>query len=203
LCSHLSLKLLGVAQSLCSKNALHAQNSFLAAYADRLILQLPAAFAATNRYTSLMPPFLYMLLGTCNQISFGVTAIEALFLGESVRGVLGDELIESKNKDDIELKVKYTLFLSFIVGLWQIAFRVFNLGFVSSLLADPVMSGFSTGGAFIIATSQLASFLGIKLSNTEFLPYSWRDAIKQADDWNWCAIGMGASGLALLYSLQV
>jgi sulfate permease, SulP family len=164
---------------------------------------LPSAAAAMNRYTSLMPPFLYMLLGTCNQISFGVTAIEALFLGESVRGVLGDHFSDSKNKDDIALKVKYTLFLSFLVGLWQIAFRVFNLGFVSSLLADPVMSGFSTGGAFIIATSQLASFLGIKLGNSEFLPETWKEACKQAHEWNWCAIGMGASGLALLYTLQV
>jgi MFS superfamily sulfate permease-like transporter len=66
-----------------------------------------------------------------------------------------------------------------------------------------VMSGFSTGCAFIIATSQLASFLGIKLRQTDFLPANWRDAIKQADDWNWCAIGMGASGLAMLYTLQV
>jgi MFS superfamily sulfate permease-like transporter len=171
--------------------------------ADHLMLQLPAAFAAMNRYTSLMPPFLYMLLGTCNQISFGVTAIEALFLGESVRGVLGDHLIDSKHAADIDLKVKYTLFLSFLVGIWQIAFRVFNLGFVSSLLADPVMSGFSTGGAFIIATSQLASLLGIKLRQTDFLPANWRDACKQADEWNWCAIGMGFSGLALLYTLQV
>ena len=167
------------------------------------LLPTPAVADIINRYTSLMPPFLYMLLGTCNQISFGVTAIEALFLGESVRGVLGDHFSNSKHAADIDLKVKYTLFLSFLVGLWQIAFRVFNLGFVSSLLADPVMSGFSTGGAFIIATSQLASLLGIKLRQTDFLPADWRDAFQQADQWNWCAIGMGFSGLALLYTLQV
>lgn len=31
-------------------------------------------------YTSLMPPFIYMLMGSCSQTSFGVTAIEALFV---------------------------------------------------------------------------------------------------------------------------
>eukprot|EP00611_Tribonema_gayanum_P008397 TRINITY_DN178_c0_g4_i3.p1 TRINITY_DN178_c0_g4~~TRINITY_DN178_c0_g4_i3.p1 ORF type:complete len:712 (+),score=305.83 TRINITY_DN178_c0_g4_i3:132-2267(+) len=153
-------------------------------------------------YTSLMPPFMYMLMGTCAQISFGVTAIEALFLGESVRGVLGDDIVSSEDPVNINIVVKYTLFISLMVGIWQLIFRVFQLQFISVLLADPVMSGFSTGGAFIIATSQLGGLLGVKLSNDDFLPAIWKEAIEQFDDWNWCSIGMGLISLVLLMIVQ-
>ncbi|KAG5189938.1 sulfate transporter family-domain-containing protein [Tribonema minus] len=153
-------------------------------------------------YTSLMPPFIYMLLGSCAQISFGVTAIEALVLGEYVKSVLGEDVVSSEEDADINITVKYTLYLSFMVGIWQLIFRIFQLQFVSVLLADPVMSGFSTGGAFIIATSQLGSLLGIKLSNQDFLPGTWVKAIQQADDWNWVTIALGLSSLAVLMFCQ-
>jgi MFS superfamily sulfate permease-like transporter len=38
------------------------------------------ATAEYGLYTSLMPPFLYMLMGTCQQMSFGVTAIESILV---------------------------------------------------------------------------------------------------------------------------
>ncbi|KAG5189942.1 sulfate transporter family-domain-containing protein [Tribonema minus] len=164
-----------------------------------LLANMPAQYGL---YTSLMPPFLYMLMGTCAQISFGVTAIEALFLGESVAGVLGDETVESEDPEDINIVVKYTLYISFMVGIWQLIFRIFRIQFISVLLADPVMSGFSTGGAFVIATSQLSSLLGVKLGNSEFLPGVWVKALKMADDWNWVTIGLGLSGLAVLMACQ-
>jgi SulP family sulfate permease len=154
-------------------------------------------------YTSLMPPFIYMLMGTCNQISFGVTAIEALFLGESVRKILGDNIAESEEQSDIDIVVKFTLFISLMVGVWQLIFKFFKLSFVSVLLADPVMSGFSTGGAIIIATSQLASYLGIKLSNKDFLPGTWKTAINAYEDWNWAAIGLSSVGFVVLTALQM
>ncbi|KAG5189934.1 sulfate transporter family-domain-containing protein [Tribonema minus] len=203
-------------------------------------------------YTSLMPPFIYMLMGTCAQVSFGVTAIEALFLGESVRGVLGDDIVESEDPVDINIVVKYTLFVSireqgrklleavateyarrmlvpggarpkalkgialarlrsalsaalhmaFMVGIWQLVFRFLRLSFISVLLADPVMSGFSTGGAFIIGTSQLSSLLGVKLTSSDFLPFVWIDAFEKIDQWNWVTIALGLSGLAVLMVFQ-
>jgi SulP family sulfate permease len=165
-----------------------------------LLANMPAHYGL---YTSLMPPFIYMLMGTCNQISFGVTAIEALFLGESVRKILGDDIADSEEQSDIDIVVKFTLFISLMVGVWQLIFKFFKLSFVSVLLADPVMSGFSTGGAIIIATSQLASYLGIKLSNKDFLPTTWKTAINAYEDWNWAAIGLSSVGFVVLTALQM
>lgn len=157
-------------------------------------------------YTSLLPPFIYMCMGTCTQVSFGVTAIEALFLGESVRGIVGDDIYEAKaSTPQGEQHIQFTLFFSFCVGLWQLAFRLFRLDFISSLLADPVLSGFSTGGAFIIFTSQLPSMLGITLdhANDEFLPAAWAEACRAFDEWNWCSIGMCCTSMVLLVVLQI
>mmetsp|Transcript_8784 Transcript_8784/g.13183 ORF Transcript_8784/g.13183 Transcript_8784/m.13183 type:complete len:521 (+) Transcript_8784:67-1629(+) len=170
------------------------------ALAYALLAYMPAHYGL---YTTLMPPFIYMLLGTCYQVSFGVTAIEALFLGESVRGVLGDEIMHSEDEVMVDQRVQFTLFLSMMVGIWHLIFKFFRLSFVSVLLADPVMSGFSTGGAFIIATSQLGGFLGISLENSEFLPETWIKAFEHIGDWNWVSIALGGTGLFLLKTMQI
>lgn len=146
-------------------------------------------------YTNLLPQFIYMIFGTCAQVSFGVTAIEALFLSSSVRGIIGEEYYATNLKEGTQMendKVQFTLFFSMMVGLWQIVFRIFQLDFIGTLLSDPVMSGFTTGGAIIIATSQLGSFLGVTLEtgNSEFLPETWKEALTRTGDWNWVAFTM-------------
>lgn len=50
---------------------------------------------------------------------------------------------------------------------------------------------------------QLASLLGISLDNTEFLPATWVEALKQAGDWQGCPMILGFGSLFLLYLLQV
>jgi MFS superfamily sulfate permease-like transporter len=55
----------------------HAVFVLAAGLAFALLCNMPAQYGL---YTSLLPPFIYMILGTCTQISFGVTAIEALFV---------------------------------------------------------------------------------------------------------------------------
>ncbi|KAG5185372.1 sulfate transporter family-domain-containing protein [Tribonema minus] len=179
-----------------------------------LLAYLPAQYGL---YTCLMPPIIYMLLGTCKQLSLGSSAIEALFckqlslgssaiealfLGESVRATLGDEIATSTDPANIAITVQYTLYMSCLVGVWQLVFWIFRLSFVSILLSDPVLSGFCTGGAFVIGTSQLSSLLGVSLGNNNFLPALWAKAINEFDNWNWCAIGMGLSGLVFLFATK-
>jgi MFS superfamily sulfate permease-like transporter len=40
-------------------------------------------------YTSFMPPLMYWIFGTCQQMSFGVTAIESTLLGQAVDKIIG------------------------------------------------------------------------------------------------------------------
>ena len=120
-----------------------------------------------------------------------------------MRGVIGGTAADSEDPTDIQLKVEFTLFFSFLVGIWQLLFRILHLQFLGALLSDPVMSGFATGGAFIVATTQLNGFLGLKLENDDLLPYVWSEAWHQRHAWNWVAIGMGLCSVTFLLTFQV
>jgi MFS superfamily sulfate permease-like transporter len=45
-----------------------------------------------------------------------------------------------------------TCFFTFCVGIWHLIFRIAKLSLLSELLSDPIISGFSTGAAFVIGT---------------------------------------------------
>jgi MFS superfamily sulfate permease-like transporter len=50
---------------------------------------------------------------------------------------------------------RFTLFFTFLTGMWHLAFRLLKLQFIATLLSDPIISGFSTGAAFVTGTSQV------------------------------------------------
>jgi SulP family sulfate permease len=54
--------------------------------------------------------------------------------------------------------------LSFMVGLFQIAFGILNLGCLSILLAKPVVSGFTTASAIVVALAQGTHLFGVPVT---------------------------------------
>jgi MFS superfamily sulfate permease-like transporter len=60
-------------------------------------------------YTSFIPPLMYGILGTCQQMSLGVTAIEAQLCAagvDSVIGAIGDESIDGTSDEDIAYRIR-------------------------------------------------------------------------------------------------
>ena len=51
----------------------------------------------------------------------------------------------------------------FMVGVWQIAMGLFRLGVVGIILSDHLVSGFTTGAAIHVLTSQIKNLLGIQV----------------------------------------
>ena len=45
----------------------------------------------------------------------------------------------------------------------QVLFGVFRLGFVTTYMSDPLVSGFTTGAAVHVFTSQIKNILGLKI----------------------------------------
>ena len=46
-------------------------------------------------------------------------------------------------------------------GLWQLILGVADLGFLVNLVSEPVITGFTSAAAFLIASTQFATLLGI------------------------------------------
>jgi solute carrier family 26, other len=53
--------------------------------------------------------------------------------------------------------------ICFIVGIIQIVMYFLRLGIISSLLSEPLVSGFTTGAAIHVLTSQIKDLFGITL----------------------------------------
>ncbi|CAN0326268.1 unnamed protein product [Pylaiella littoralis] len=162
-----------------------------------LLANLPAVYGL---YTSLVPPLMYLLFGTCNQLSLGVSAIESLLVAAGVSAVIGwigEEVNATTTQEDIDTKVQVTIAFTLCVGLWQMLMRIFGVGAIATFLSDPVLSGFSTASAFLIGTSQLKHLVGYDLPNA-ILPVTWIEAVTNVQNFNITSVGIGVSGILLL-----
>ena len=78
------------------------------------------------------------------------------------------------------------------MGLLQILFGVFRLGFIVNFLSKPVISGFTSAAALIIGFSQLNNLLGIQLERNNKLQNLFIDAYHHLHEIHWLTFAIGA-----------
>ncbi|PFX33452.1 sulfate anion transporter 1-like isoform X2 [Stylophora pistillata] len=89
--------------------------------------------------------------------STGVVLQNSIYKHESD----GSSLDEQDLLDEKKLEVAVAL--SMLVGLLQLLMGLFKLGFVAVYLSDPIISGFTTGAAILVFTSQVKHILGLEV----------------------------------------
>lgn len=109
-------------------------------------------------YGGVVPLILYAILGTSRQLSIGPVAISALLVLSGV-----SQLAEPGSADYIEL----TIVTGLLIGMLQIVFGVFRLGFLVNFISHPVLAGFTSAAAVIIILSQLRDVLGFPIPRFE------------------------------------
>lgn len=106
----------------------------------------------TGLYASLLPALAYAIFGSSMVQSVGPMAITSLMVGTAVGALApAGSALYGQLAQQLALAVGAVLFLC---GL-------FRLGFLSSFFSRPVMSGFTTGAAVVIAVEQLRPLLGL------------------------------------------
>ncbi|MCH8524829.1 MAG: sodium-independent anion transporter, partial [Balneolales bacterium] len=101
-------------------------------------------------YASLLPIILYALLGTSRQLAVGPVAMVSLLV---LTGV--SQFAEPGSERFIQLAILTALG----VGLVQFLMGLFRMGFIVNFLSHPVLSGFISAAAIIIAASQIQALL--------------------------------------------
>ncbi|KAI5698729.1 hypothetical protein M8J75_011234 [Diaphorina citri] len=104
-------------------------------------------------YSSIFGGVMYIFLGTTKQLSVGPTSIMALLC------------LTYTHDTSLEM----VAFLTFLTGLVQLTCGLLSLGFVVEFVSLPVVSGFTSSTAIIMASSQLKYFLGIQFKPKNFL----------------------------------
>ncbi len=108
-------------------------------------------------YASIVPLILYGIFGSSRQLAVGPVAIVSLLV---LAGV--SELAEVGSDRFIQLAIM----TAFGVGLFQLLMGFMKMGFLVNFLSHPVLSGFISAAALIIAASQIRNLLGIDLPQT-------------------------------------
>lgn len=155
-------------------------------------------------YSSFFTSSLYMLFGTSRHISIGVFAVASMMVGASKLRHVNLEtdpfVFNGTTSGDLDT-LSFISILSFTVGTVQMLLGVMRLGFVTSYLSDPLVSGFTTGSAVHVCTSQLNKVFGVKLPRHEgigMIVRMLRDLVYSIPDTNWITFSLAIFGIIFL-----
>lgn len=103
-------------------------------------------------YASILPPILYVLLGTSRALSVGPVSIAAIMIAS----VLQTPAISALGQP-----VQSALILSAESGLIMLLMAVLRMGGLVNFISHPVLTGFTSGASILIIISQLPQLLGL------------------------------------------
>lgn len=105
-------------------------------------------------YASIAPLVAYAAFGTSRTLSVGPVAVVSLMTAAAI----GDAAASGSAG-----YLEAALVLALLSGLVLLGMAVLRLGFLATFLSHPVISGFITASAVLIAASQLKHILGVRL----------------------------------------
>ncbi len=155
-----------------------------------MLAGLPPVFGL---YASTIPLIVYGLLGTSRQLSVGPVAIDSMLTAAGV-GLIA----QAGSGAYIELAIT----LALMVGLIQFSLGVSKLGFLINFLSHPVIQGFTSAAAIIIAFSQLKHLLGIDMPSSQHLHHAIHAIFEGLNDIHPLTLFIGLGGILSLVTLR-
>lgn len=152
------------------------------AMAYALLAGLPAE---TGFYAALAPAILYAVAGSSRFLSVGPVALVSLLVADAIGRHGGDRPLET------------ALALAAMVGLVLVAIGAFRLAFLMNFISEPVLLGFTTAAALLIAATQVRHLLGIDLPRGLML-HETVLAVFRAEEIHGAAVLLGLLTVGLL-----
>ncbi|MDP3360185.1 MAG: solute carrier family 26 protein [Lutibacter sp.] len=140
-------------------------------------------------YTAMIPQMVYAIFGTSRQLSVGPVAMDSLIVASGVA-----TLAEIGTEHFIE----FAILLAFMMGVLQVLFGIFKLGFLVNFLSRPVISGFTSAAALIIALSQLKHLMGVDIQRNNKIHGLVLDALEHLKDINLITLAIGIISILIL-----
>jgi len=108
-------------------------------------------------YASLLPMVAYALFGSSMTLAVGPVAVSSLMTASALLPVASQGSAEY---------ISLSILLALLSGLMLLVAGFLRLGFLAWFLSHPVISGFISGSAVLIAIGQLKYLLGLQFSST-------------------------------------
>lgn len=144
-------------------------------------------------YASTLPLLGYAIFGSSPQLAVGPVAMDSLLVAVAVGAIasLGSEAY-----------LAAAISLAFMVGVIQITMGAARAGFLTNFLSRPVLSGFTSAAALVIAISQLPHLLGVELGRDLATHQVVVAALVRIGEVSLPTLGLGLSALVVLIVLQ-
>ncbi len=144
-------------------------------------------------YTAMIPQIVYTFLGTSRQLAIGPAAMDSLIVASGIAALasIGSEHF-----------IVLAIVLAFMVGVFQIAFGFFRMGFLVNFLSKPVISGFTSGSAIIIAMNQIGNLLGIDIDRSNHVFQLVIDLFDNFHNVHWQTFLLGSLSIITLILIK-
>lgn len=151
-----------------------------------MIAGLPPVYGL---YASIVPQIIYAIFGTSRHLSVAPVAMDSLLVATGVT-VLATE--------GTDAYIGFTVLLAFFMGIIQLFLGCLKLGFITNLLAKPVINGFTSAAAIIIGVSQLKYLLGVDLNKSNKVVEILHSTIMNLTSIHWVTLSMGILGIVIM-----
>ncbi len=147
-------------------------------------------------YASILPLFIYGLLGTSRALAVGPVAIVSLLVVEGIAPLAGG---------NPATYIQLALTLALLVGIIQVLMGVLRVGFLVNFLSHPVLVGFTAAAAIVIGFSQVKHVLGYSVPRSEHFYEQVLYTVQHLNETNLVtlAIGVGSIFILLFFKKQV
>ena len=140
-------------------------------------------------YASIVPLLLYGVFGSSRTLAVGPVAIVSLLTASVIQRVAPEGGAAA---------LSAALTLAGLVGVMMLAMGFARLGVLTHFLSHPVIKGFTSAAAIIIALSQLKHLLGIQIPHAEHTHQLVANILQQLGATNGATLAMGVAAIALL-----
>ncbi|XP_012683507.2 pendrin [Clupea harengus] len=121
-------------------------------------------------YSAFFPILTYFLFGTSRHISVGPFPVTCLMVGSVVLSLVpdhpsvlpGNGTHPNGTEEDLEVRrIMVASTMTVVVGLFQVAMGLLQVGFLVRYLSDPLVGGFTTAAALHVFISQIKIVLSV------------------------------------------
>ena len=122
-----------------------------------LLAGLPAV---VGLYAGIIPSILYSLFGTSRTLAVGPVAVTSMMTAT----ILAPFTVSSSDH-----YAAIAIMLAFLSGVFLILMSLLKMGFLSNLLSHPVISGFISASAILIAVGQFKHLIGVQAQGNNLI----------------------------------
>lgn len=117
-------------------------------------------------YTAMVTPIVAALFGSSRHLISGPTTAISIVIFSTV-----SRYAEAGSPEYVQM----ALTITFLAGVYQLAFGLARLGILVNFVSHTVVVGFTAGAAILIATSQMKNVLGVYVPKGESFLLTWYD----------------------------